>query len=96
MAKAKKHGVFLELDLREHRVRARDVVFFVYRGRGAKKAKVGELRVSQGAVVWRSRRDQKGRKLGWPALSRLFEAHGLRQEVRKPNARKSVSPRARG
>jgi hypothetical protein len=47
-------------------------------------------------VVWRSRRDQKGRKLGWPALSRLFEACGLRQEVRKRNARKSVSPRARG
>ncbi len=91
----KKHGVFLDLDLREHRVTTKDVVFFVYRGRTATKVKFGELRVSQGAVVWRSRSDQIGRKLGWTALSRLFEERGIRQEVRKPNARKSVSPRAR-
>ncbi|MBM4053045.1 MAG: hypothetical protein FJ270_09975 [Planctomycetes bacterium] len=96
MATYRKHGVFLELDLREYRVRAKDVVFFVYRGRGAKKVKFGELRVSQGAVVWRSRADQIGRKLGWTKLSRIFEEHGFLQEVRKPNARKSVSPRARG
>jgi hypothetical protein len=96
MAAKKKHGVFLDLDLREHRVATKDVVFFVYRGRSATKAKFGEMRVSQGAVVWRGRRDQIGRKLGWTALSRLFEEHGIRQEVRKPNARKSVSRRARG
>jgi hypothetical protein len=96
IATKKKHGVFLELDLREHRVAAKDVVVFVYRGRSTKKVKFGELRVSQGAVVWRSRADRIGRKLGWTKLSLLFEAHGLRQEVRKPNARKSVSPRARG
>jgi hypothetical protein len=51
MTDKKQHGVFLELDLQEHRVTVKDVVFFAYRGRSNKKVKFGELRVSQGAVV---------------------------------------------
>ena len=33
MATQRTHGLFLELDLREYRVKSKDVVFFVYRGR---------------------------------------------------------------
>lgn len=95
MATQRKHGLFLELDLREYRVKSKDVVFFVYRGRPQTKSKFGELRISQGAVVWRSRAQSIGRKLNWSRLDQLFKNYGRREERRKKNARKSVSRRAR-
>ena len=95
MTNQRKHGLFLELDLRGYRVKSKDVVFFVYRGKPQKKSKFGELRISQGAVVWRSRAQSIGRKLNWTRLDQLFMSFGRREERRKPNARKSVSRRAR-
>jgi hypothetical protein len=50
----------------------------VYREvRGSRSAKFGEFRVSQGAVVWRGRRDKKGRKLNWLQFERLMQEQGL-------------------
>jgi len=89
------HGVFLDVDVRETPVRARDVMFLIYRGRRAAKTKFGELRVSQGGVVWRGRRDKLGRKLGWARLADLFDQMGRRSERRRKGARKTVSRRVR-
>ena len=73
------HELFVEMDLRECEVSTKDVVFLVYR----KGKKVGELRLSRGAVVWRGRRDQVGRKLGWNWFDKLMERSAGRA-VRSP------------
>lgn len=90
------HAVFMSGSLEDIRVRHRDVVFFVYRAdRGSRSAKFGELRVSQGAVVWRGRRDKKGRKLNWLQFERLMQEQGRRAEQRRVAERVSVPPSKR-
>ncbi len=42
--------------------------------------KLGELHVSQGAVVWRAKDKKYGRRLGWQRLSDLFEANGTKRK----------------
>jgi hypothetical protein len=76
--------------LEDIQVKHKDVVFFVYRRIGRRISKFGELRVSQGAVVWRGHRDQKGRKLNWGQFERLMQERGLRSERRRRADRVSV------
>lgn len=95
-AMVKRHAVFMSGSLEDIRVKHRDVVFFVYREvRGSRSAKFGELRVSQGAVVWRGRRDKKGRKLNWLQFERLIQEQGHRAERRRLAERVSVPPAKR-
>lgn len=85
------HKLFVEMDLRECEVTTKDVVFLVYR-RGKK---FGELRLSRGAVVWRGRSDQVGRKMSWKRFSQVMEESAGRSERRKPGTRVSVSRKKR-
>jgi hypothetical protein len=84
------HNLYVSIPLQDYRVKSKDVLFLIYRGKGARSKKFGELRVSQGAVVWRGVRDQIGRKLTWSRFHRLFEKHGTRSETRHPSAKKTV------
>ncbi len=77
------HELFIELDVQDMAVRSKDVVFKVYRNGD----KFGELRVSQGAVVWWGRSDKIGRKLGWAKFAEFMEAEGRRAERRPPAPR---------
>lgn len=90
MPKSGRHNLYVSIPLEDYRVKAKDVLFLIYRGKGARSKKFGELRVSQGAVVWRGVRDQIGRKLIWSRFHRLFEQHGTRSETRHPSAKKTV------
>lgn len=83
------HKLFIDLDVLDLEVGPKDVVFKVYRG----KKKFGELRVSRGAVVWRGRKDQLGRKLSWRRFDQLMESTGRRAERRPPGTRLSVPRR---
>jgi hypothetical protein len=87
------HKVFVDLELSDVSVAAKDFVFKVYRGRRGKK-KFGELRISQGAVVWRGHNDKDGRKLNWLRFDALMQMVGTRAERRPPGVRLSV-PRRR-
>lgn len=49
-----------------------DIEFFVSDETG----KIGELRVSKGAVVWKPANGKKGYKIGWRRLGELLEQHG--------------------
>ncbi|MFM7133271.1 MAG: hypothetical protein ACKO0W_03035 [Planctomycetota bacterium] len=95
MATRNAHQLFLTLPLKDVRVTTRDAVFLLYRRQGRKNEKLGELRVSQGALVWRGAFDQYGRKIGWRRFSALMEEHGRRAEVRAPGEKKTVPRRKR-
>jgi len=86
------HQLFLNLDVRDAPVGSKDVVFLVYKN----DEKFGELRVSKGAVVWRGKFDQYGRKLSWLRFDNLMQEHGRKAELRSPKARKTVPTRKRG
>lgn len=94
MAARNKHSLFVSVPVEDVRVTKRDVVFFLYRGKGKSSAKFGELRVSQGALVWRGAFDQIGRKIGWRRFGELMEREGRRSETRAPGEKKTV-PRSR-
>lgn len=85
------HKLFLDLAVQALDIRTKDVVFKVYR----EGEKFGELRISQGAVVWRGRKDKDGRKLGWKRLDRLFQEEGRRAERRPQGANIGVPRRKR-
>jgi hypothetical protein len=93
MAESKGNRLFVSVPVEDIRVRSKDIVFFVYRGR--QPAKFGELRVSQGALVWRGPFDQYGRKVSWTRFARLMEKVGRKSEKRPPGAAKSVSRKKR-
>lgn len=84
------HKVFLDFDLRDTPVQIKDLVFKIYRD----DEKFGELRISRGAVVWRGRSDQKGRKLTWARFDALMQDAAKLAEKRKPGARLGV-PRSK-
>lgn len=84
------HQLFIDIELNDVEIKAKDVVFKVYSG----SEKFGELRVSQGAVVWRGRRDKQGRKLTWQRFDRLMEDAATRAETRSPGTRLTV-PRSK-
>ena len=85
------HQLFMNMKILDAPVGTRDVVFLVYKD----DEKFGELRVSKGAVVWRGKFDQYGRKMGWAKFDRLMEEHGRRAEHRSPGARKTVRAKKR-
>jgi hypothetical protein len=85
------HQLFVDIELDDVEVKSKDVVFKVYRA----GEKFGELRVSQGAIVWRGRRDKQGRKLSWRRFDRLMEETASRAETRKPGTRLGVPRRKR-
>lgn len=83
------HKVFVDLDISMVEVEAKDIVFSIYR----KRTKFGELRVSRGAIVWRGRADQLGRKLSWARFHELMDSVARRTERRRPGTSKSVPRR---
>ncbi len=84
------HKVFVDLEVAAVEVKMKDVVFKIYR----RKRKFGELRISRGAIVWRGRNDQLGRKMTWRRFDNLMESAAGRAERRAPGTRLSV-PRRR-
>ena len=88
MAKSRKNHLNVSMPLKDVQVKTADVVFVLCRG--PRKEKFGELRISQGAVVWRGKNDKYGRKIGWDRFDKLLERDGKRSEKRKPCAKKSV------
>ncbi len=86
------YKLFIDHDVRGMQIKSKDVVFKVYRdGR-----KFGELRLSQGAVVWRGRKDKIGRKMGWLKFDDLMQEEARLAEWRRPGTRTGVSKRNRG
>ena len=83
------HKLFVDLEVSAVEVKMKDVVFKVYR----RKKKFGELRISRGAVVWRGRSDQLGRKLSWRRFDRLMQTVASRGERRAPGTPLSVPKR---
>lgn len=86
-----KHKLFIALDVQDMRVRSKDVVFKVYED----DRKFGELRLSQGAVVWRGRGDKIGRKMRWAKFDELMQERSRRSERRPPGARVTVRKKKR-
>ena len=81
------YKLFIDHDVQGMQIKKKDVVFKVYRdGR-----KFGELRLSQGAVVWRGRSDKIGRKIWWAKFDELMQEEGRRAERRRPGTRTGVS-----
>lgn len=64
------HKVTFEIPSRP--VGFKDLVFRVRKN----NAKFGELRVSQGAVVWIPAVKSKGRRLSWKQIDQLAKDHG--------------------
>lgn len=64
------HQVTFEVPARP--VGVKDLVFVVRKN----KTKFGELRVSQGAVVWIPAVKSKGRRLSWTKLDELAQEFG--------------------
>lgn len=54
-----------------------DIVFVVRKN----KKKFGELRISQGAVVWFPKLKWKARRLSWEQLDELAQSHGKKVHV---------------
>lgn len=86
-----KHELFIDLDVRDMKVKTKDVVFKVYQD----GKKFGELRLSQGAVVWRGRFDKDGRKMRWTKFDQLMQEEARRAERRPPGARLTVRKKKR-
>jgi len=85
------HQLFLNVEVQDAPIGSRDVVFLVYKD----DEKFGELRVSKGAVVWRGKFDQYGRKMSWAKFDRVMQERGRKAELRPPKARKTVPARKR-
>ena len=56
-----------------------DISFSVYRD----SKKVGELRISRGAVVWYPRGKVRPRKLNWPSFDKLMKEARISGERRR-------------
>ena len=82
-----KHQQFIDLDVHDMEVKSKDVVFKVYED----GKKFGELRLSRGAVVWRGRSDQMGRKMRWRKFDQVMQEEARRAERRPAGARTTVS-----
>lgn len=86
-----KHELYIDFDDQDVPARKKDVVSKVL----ADGEKFGELRLSQGSVVWRGRGDKDGRKMSWAKFDRLMQEQAIRAERRPPGARVSVRREAR-
>ncbi len=85
------HELYVDLDVQDMEIRSKDVVFKVYED----GQKFGELRVSRGAVVWRGRFDQIGRKIGWRKFDLLMQEEAGRAERRPAGTRTTVRKKMR-
>jgi hypothetical protein len=92
-----RHELYLDLDLTGVPIKKKDVVFKVYsKETGSKQSrKFGELRLSQGAVVWRGRKDKQGRKISWSRFDALMQEEARLSERRPPGTRTGVARRKR-
>ena len=64
------HKVTFELPERE--IGRADILVVVKRD----NSKIGKLLVSRGAVVWRAKNKQRGKKLGWVEFGELMDVEG--------------------
>ena len=69
-------SVLGDADVQDMEIRSKDVVFKVYQD----GEKFGKLRLSRGAVVWRGRFDQIGRKMSWSRFDTLMQKKAVRAE----------------
>ncbi|MFZ9915141.1 MAG: hypothetical protein ACO3IB_07365 [Phycisphaerales bacterium] len=90
MPKRNHHRLYLTASLANVLVLKKDVKFFVYHGPEGDDDKIGELRVSQGGLVWYGRHDKRGRKVGWERFARFMESSNNRSESRTRSEPKSV------
>ena len=72
--------LYMNLDVKRVPVKSKDVIFVI---RDEEDSKVGEIRISQGGIVWRDRSKQWGRKIGWKKFSGLMDDYGSYREKRK-------------
>ena len=80
------HRVFLHVEAASLELGRRDIVFWI-RDRETDTL-IGELRISRGAVVWRGKSDQFGRKIRWERFDALMQQHGRRAELRPHDRRR--------
>lgn len=57
-----------------------DIEFTVY----SDELRLGVLKVSKGALVWRSANKKRGHIVGWDLFERLAREHGRREPQRTP------------
>jgi hypothetical protein len=81
-----RHQPFVNLDVLDTKVRHEDVAFIVDHDR----RESGELRVNQGAVVWRGRAGKVGRKLLRTRFDALMQQAARRAERRPVRAHVSA------
>jgi hypothetical protein len=89
--------LFMDASIKNIEVKSKDVVFIVYRtdSKTGEDYKHGELRLSQGGVVWRGHGDKDGRKLGWVSFDKVMQDKGYRRERRKPGTSRTVRKKYR-
>ena len=85
------YKLFIDHDVRGMRIKKKDVVFKIY----SDGRKFGELRLSQGAVVWRGRKDKIGRKMRWSKFDKVMQEEARLAERRRPGTRTGVSKQQR-
>jgi hypothetical protein len=81
------HQVFASLPS-DLPIKKEDLIFKVY---NSDSTKLGELRISRGAVVWYGPLNVKGRKMSWKKFDELMQEHGRKLEQRRPGTRRDVS-----
>ena len=70
----------MDADIKKMQIKSKDVIFTI---RDDNDVKFGEIRISQGGIVWRGRSEQWGRKIGWKRFNDLMDDEGYRREKRK-------------
>ena len=65
---------------RNDRLGNSDIEFTVY----SDDARLGVLKVSKGALVWRSANKKRGHVVAWDTFDQLARAHGRREPLRSP------------
>lgn len=64
----------------ERRLGNADIEFAVYRD----DERLGLLKVSKGAIVWRHANKKRGFAMDWQAFDRMMLAEGHRERLRRP------------
>ncbi len=86
-----RHKLLVDIDVRKMEVRKKDIVFTVKQN----DVKFGELRLLQGAVVWRGSHDQIGRKMGWTRFDQMMQEEVRRAERRPSRSKTAVRRKKR-
>ena len=72
-----KHDVWF--DIPERRLGKTDVNFYI----DVDGERLGQLSISNGAIVWFPKGSKKGRKMGWKKFDELMQENAGRRERRK-------------